>query len=335
MVMSLHDLLCAPMIQGVITAAIHLGIFSQLEGRPRTVGDITERCNASEHKVLRLLEALVNLSLLHCDGDFYHNAQFSSVHLVEGKQHYVGDFLLLLEAEAVHWSALPAIITGGHAESGLSDDFFATQRATYIRAMNNFGAQGEADALRSVVSLPDCRRLLDVGGGSGIYSLALLEKHPAMQVTILDMAETLSITASCIENSPQAERITLRSGDMMTESFGENFDAILLSDILYREASAPYLLQKTRDALNPGGHVIIRGYYSGPNSDACLFGSLFTLKLLINAASLEVISFPQLRTLLHDTGFRVLHAKPLTTYSKLIIGRKEPTPTRKERRTRR
>lgn len=107
-----------------------------------------------------------------------------------------------------------------------------------------------------------CRRacrLLDLGGGHALYSIALCEKYPQLSAVIFDKAEALVVGQESIQAAQLNERVTVQTGDFLTDPLDTGFDFVLLFNILhgFQAEQNIELLRKVRHALNPGGRVII------------------------------------------------------------------------------
>lgn len=188
--------------------------------------------------------------------------------------------------------------------------------------MNNLGRQGEAEALRNELDLYGCRKMADIGGGSGLYSLMLCEKYPELESTILDKKETLSVTLEYLRHHKEFGRITLREGDYTVDDFGMANDVVLMSDVVYGDTEAAMLLKKAWDSLRPEGLLVIRGYYTHPNKSTPLFGALFILNDLLFDPNSKILTVRSLLTEVEEAGFTILKSCPLTERSTLVVARK-------------
>ncbi len=103
----------------------------------------------------------------------------------------------------------------------------------FTLAMHALGLLGEAAALEEAVDLTGRRDLIDVGCGSGVYSIHLCRRYPELRATLLDRPAVLEVAEEIVAASGVAERIALRPGDMLSDSYGEGRDVVLLSDVLY------------------------------------------------------------------------------------------------------
>ena len=130
---------------------------------------------------------------------------------------------------------------------------FVCKHKTFIKGMNNLGMLGEADALKDIVDLSGCKKMIDAGGGSGLYSIILCRAYPELQSTILDRSETLEVTKELIGPYKEKDRITLVEGDFTKDPFGEDIDAVLLSDVIYSDQEGRAALENSWKSLRPGG----------------------------------------------------------------------------------
>jgi SAM-dependent methyltransferase len=284
-----------------------------------TVRELASKCNSIPHILKPLLDSCVSMGLLDLHNDEYMNSHFSRIYLTEGGPFYVGDLIKLQYFESNKWNSLYDIILGNQEQCEVNEEIV---HRTFIRAMHNLGDLGEADALCNAVDLSGCTHMVDAGGGSGIYSIALCKKYPDLRSTILDRSETLAITKELIAEYEERERITLREADIEKDSFGDGIDAVLLSDVVYDQATAGPVLANARNSLREGGILVVRGYYSDPEISRPLFGALFVLGQLVFDPEREVLSISSLEDMVIEKGFIVTRRSPLTERSFVLLAEK-------------
>ncbi|MEZ5940182.1 MAG: methyltransferase [Planctomycetaceae bacterium] len=124
--------------------------------------------------------------------------------------------------------------------------------------------------------------LLDVGGGSGIYSIALLARYPLLTATIMDSEEVLAVADEYAQRYGVDDRLTLLPGDMFTSPLPKS-DRVLLSNILHDwDVPECYkLVQRCAEALSDEGQLLIHDVYlhddlSGPLPIALYSAALFS-----------------------------------------------------------
>jgi len=318
---SVFDILLAPWITGVLSTSIRLKVFSVLSNQELTAEEIAEKCMTITRYQKILLDSCVSLGLLEFENNKYRNSHFSRIYFVEGERFYVGDFLKLVNDESLQWFQLPDIIRG--KEQAVKDQpYIRSDYQTFIMAMNCLGVLGEADALKEIIDLSGRKKMVDVGGGSGLYSVALCQKYPELHSTILDLKDTLSVTQEILASRPERSRIDLREGNFLKDSIGENLDIVLLSDIIYEETKAKIVLRNAWDSLIQKGVLIIRGYYADPVESRSLFGALFAVKHLVDNAQNKIVSKSRLEEIILDIGFNIDMIKPLTEHSFVFVCKK-------------
>lgn len=315
---SISDLLIAPWTTCVVFTAVRLKIFTILSDKMMTAEELSSNCRATPHLLEPLLDACVSLGLLDLQNEKYINSHFSRVYLVEGQPRYVGDLIQLQYNESKQWDRLYNIIIESEDEE-LTDK---VKHRTFIKAMNNLGMLGEAEALRDSVELSGCKAMVDAGGGSGLYSIVLCQKYPELRSIILDKRDTLIVTKEIIESYNEKERITLREVDITKESLGENIDVVLLSDVIYDELEAVRILRNAWNCLCQNGILIIRGYYSDPDNSKPLFGALFFINQLVFDPDRKIMTISSLQKNIRNIGFTVTKISPLTERSFIIIAKK-------------
>jgi hypothetical protein len=97
--------------------------------------------------------------------------------------------------------------------------------------------------------------VLDVGAGSGVWSVTLAEKSPRVRATAVDWPAVLKVTRRVAERHGVTDRFTFSPGDFSTADFGSGPRYATIGHILPSEgpARSKALLRKVFDALAPGG----------------------------------------------------------------------------------
>jgi len=315
---SIFDLVIAPWKTAVLNTAIRLKIFTVLSDRHISAKELAAQTNTHKVSLQAVLNALVCMGLLRFEKDKYQNSHLSRIYFVEDEPFYVGNFIQLLANESSKWNRLFSIVS---KEKEIPCDFDQSHR-TFIKAMHNMGMLGEVDALINSVSLSTCPNMVDAGGGSGIYSIALCQKYPELKSTILDSRETLTVTKEFVSKHEVRNRIELRECDITKDKLGDNIDAVLLSDVTYDENEAEKILQNVWNCLRAKGQLIIRGYYYDPQNSSPLFGALFMINQLVINSDREIITLSSLKGLMKKIGYIITKVSPLTERSFIIMATK-------------
>ncbi len=144
-------------------------------------------------------------------------------------------------------------------------------------------AKNVAPVLADRFRIPDAKVLLDIGGGSGIYSIAYLARNHHLKAIVLDRPEVLTVAEEFAELHGVSDRLELREGDMFADDFPEA-DVMLLSNILHDWdiPDCEELISKCARRLPDQGRLLIHDVFlnddhTGPLPIALYSAALFSL----------------------------------------------------------
>ena len=320
----LLDMIFTPWATGTLSCANQLKIFTLLAKEPMTAEELSTKLGAVPQAMTTLLDTCTALKLLEKKNNYYANSLLSNIYLVEGSPLYLGDIIEVLSIETVRWEGLYDLVMGNN-EKVLKKEVKEIPPHRFTMAMNNLAMMGEADALAHALDLSPAKKLVDVGCGSGIYSVTLCQRYPNLHATLLDKKEVLETTKIIIEKSNLQDRIKTREADITTDTYGQQSDVVLLSDVLYQQDPlCQAILRSAYEALAPGGTLLVRGYYvnADENGSHSPFGSIFNLHQLISDPKRKIISVSLLNQWIEQIGFKMIKTFPLTERSHCLIARR-------------
>jgi cyclopropane fatty-acyl-phospholipid synthase-like methyltransferase len=176
---------------------------------------------------------------------------------------------------------------------------------SFIAAMDH-GARGRVRAMVQAVGVNGTRRMLDLGGGSGAYSIAFAKAAPELHSEIIDLPEVVPIAQKHIADAGLAHRITVRSGNMLSvELLPRGYDFVLLSSIchMFSPEENRALFARARAALAPDGRIAICDFIADPDKATPRSAALFALNMLVATRGGATYSEPEYRAWLKDAGF--------------------------------
>ena len=112
-------------------------------------------------------------------------------------------------------------------------------------------------AVVPMLRLNGSRRLLDVGGGPGTYSVLIAQANPGIQCTVLDLPPVVRIAEELIAEQGYSDRVQTLAGDYHSTQFPCGLDVVNFFGMLHLETpdSIVSLLRKAHASLAPGGVV--------------------------------------------------------------------------------
>ncbi|GAB4343336.1 MAG: methyltransferase [Calditrichia bacterium] len=270
-----------------------------------TAETVSRKLRWTLHGTRILLNALCSLGILKKKEENYTLCRGCS-EILEGRG------FPLLKARLLHqwrlmnrWMQLPQILRG----FSLNDlEKFAGQEQDveeFSLAMA-FGEQAAVAELLSRVQFPPSGKFLDWGGGPGLFAVRVAEHYPEVDSYILDRPEVEPVARRFIQKSPAAKRIHFIAGDFFATNPGQNFQAVLLSNIIhiYTEEENLQLLNKIRDCLKPGGTLYVRDFFLNADLTGPRSAALFSVNMLVNTDGGRSYSAEEVRRWLKQTGFK-------------------------------
>ncbi len=310
-----------------VLTALELDIFTAV-GDGANAEQIGTKIHANARASGMLLNALVALGLLSKRGDDYKNTPESARFFVQGSKdnHRNG---LLHTANIWHrWSTLTDAVRSGTRVPASRDDtpewtrnFIAgMERHAKDRAPLVVKALGAATA--TATSNSNVRRILDLGGGSGAYSIAFAQASPNVQCEILDIPEVVPLTAEYVRQAGVSAQVSLRTGDMLQDDFGSGYDIIMLNAIchMFSEEQNRNIFGRAHQALAPNGRLVVQDFILNPDKTGPQHAALFSLNMLVNTDAGASYSESEYTHWMKAAGFTEVCRINLPGPSSLIVG---------------
>ncbi|MCD6497831.1 MAG: methyltransferase domain-containing protein [Deltaproteobacteria bacterium] len=307
----------------VLLTAIELDIFTAV-GDGADARTVAGRADTDVRATESLLNALVALGLLSKSSGQYSNLETARLFLVAGSP---ADARLALMHNVDmwrSWSSLTDCVRAGTAVGWRSveerDDRWTE---AFIAAMHH-NAATRAEQVAEAIDLHGPARILDVGGGSGAYSIAFCRRDPTIEAEILDLPTVVPIATRHVSEAGLSDRIHLRAGDMLTDSFGKGFDLVILSAICHMLSHEDNvrLLAKAHDALASGGRVVIQDFILSDDKTQPVAAALFALNMLVATKQGSAYSEAEYRDWLDQAGFRAGERIALPGPTDLVVGQR-------------
>jgi predicted O-methyltransferase YrrM len=310
----------------LVLSAFELRIFDQLSGKSLTSSDVADALDTNSHATDRLLNAITGTGLLIKKNGNFSNSAFSEKFLVSsspsfmsGLDHSVGLWRT--------WSTLTDAVKAGksvsEAEKHEINERGQDWLESFIAAMHARGvAQGKE--LASLLDLSKTHKTLDVGGGSGAFTFAFIERNPAIRGVILDLPNVVQITRKYIEKAGFTDKVTTVEGDYLQDNFGSGFDLVLMSAIIHinNPEENSLLIRKGADALEAGGQLVIMDHVMNEERTEPFIGALFALNMLLGTKHGDTYTEQELRGWMQDAGLNDIRLMTADSGMQVMVGRK-------------
>jgi len=257
----------------ILQTAVLLKIFTRLDEKAQNCGQLSSLCRAKPQMLEKVLVACAAMGLVKKEGPLYRNTKTAAHYLVEGKLLYQGNIIAHSARVWRFWDNLPDEIS----EKPLPADNDQTHR-DFILGMHNIAMAGRAELFIKSIDLTGRKRMFDLGGGPGTYSIFACKKYPKLEAVVFDLPQTIDITKQIIKREKLQNRIRTQPGNWETDDFGKNYDVVLMSNILHGpDSSALMKLQKARACLVQGGLLVIQEFILNSSKTGPLIPALFNV----------------------------------------------------------
>jgi SAM-dependent methyltransferase len=289
----------------VLGAAAELDLFTLLGEQSQTAGQLAEQTAAGPRAMAVLLDALAALKLLEKQGDRYSVPPPLRPLLADGTPETVLPMVRHSMNILRHWAELAGVVkTGIPATRQASIRGPEADRAAFIAAMHSISAP-LADGLVAKLGKLNFRRLLDVGGASGTWTLAFLRAAPGATAVIFDLPDAIAQARERLSRDPLGNRVTLVAGDFYSDPLPAGADFAWVSAIAHQHSREHNrrLFAKVYAALQPGGQIAIRDIVMEPDRMRPADGAMFAVNMLVNTESGGTFTFAEFADDLRSAGF--------------------------------
>ena len=311
----------------VLTAAVQLGVFSQIANGSQNAKSIAEKVQATERGTRMLLDALTAMQLLRKSRNEYRLTDPAKRYLVRESAEYIGGVLSdnhLWEA----WGRLTDIVRTGQPhhrveQQNKAEDFFPI----LIQALHVTNQQPAWRAAKILCSSAKSRSMevLDVACGSGVWGIAIARTASKAHITAQDYPGILTITRRYVQQHGVESRYDFLPGNLREVEFDVGrYDLAILGNIVHSEGeiAAKTLFKRLSAALTPGGRVAIIDMVPNNQRTGPAFPIFFAINMLVNTSDGDTFTRAEYSTWLKQAGFGKVVAAEIGLHSPMLIATK-------------
>ena len=320
------------MIQGyrishILLTAIEKRVFTRLS-ESKTAKELAEEMETDPRTTEKFLTVLVTLGLLAKSDKEYTNTVDAETFLVEGKPHYVGNLVRITVGSNLLLSHLDEVLKNGGSLQATSEEH--TFGEVHLLGHAEWALCLELpiifDTLKDVPEFVNAKRILDLGGAHGAYSMAFAQKNPMPAVTLFDLPHVVEFAKHFVVNYGMEDKIKFVAGDFNNDDIGNGYDLVFVSHVFYQKKGIESVLGKIYDSLNKNGAVILNHWIVNETRTGPRVSVLFDLYTSIMSRGYHCYTVNEYTSLLEEAGFskvRIFDIQTPPSPSMLIVGKKE------------
>jgi SAM-dependent methyltransferase len=288
----------------ILLSGFELDIFTNIDEEGSTAYQIANNLRLDEHACERLMNALVSLGFLAKQNNLFFNTADSFTFLSKKSSEYIGGLMHTSHLWNT-WSQLTQVVkTGKSAHSTDINERGEEWLFPFINAMHD-RATKQAPQQLSSIDLSGIQSVLDIGGGSGAYSMEFVTIKPGIEATVFDLPNVVPITRQFIDKEGFTNRIKTHAGDYTTDDLPKGFDLVFLSAIIHSNPLAVNrdLITKCFDALNKNGKIIIQDWIMNYDRTQPASGAVFAINMLVGTEAGDCYTEQEVTGMLIAAGF--------------------------------
>ncbi len=263
----------------VLWAALDLGVFTAVAEGAIDEDAVATSCRISQLDAGRLVVCCLTLDLLRSEGGKLVNPPDVARYLVKGEQSYAGPWMTFTRRDVPDWFLISELMTDGPEPTllGMYGDLTVERARNYHNATYSIG-MGAGRRFVRTVDLARRKRMLDLGGGSGAYSINVVKTYPDMTAVVFDLPPVVEVTREFLADNGVADRVDTIGGDFTSDPLPRDCDVVVMASNLpiYDADVIAGVIARAHDALLPGGEMHLIGEMldddrRGP-ADAAMWG---------------------------------------------------------------
>ncbi len=309
------EVLWAQGLVRVVITALELGVFDALAHGPATVQEVADMTGTSPQGLGPLLAALNGFDYVRRRRGRYRLTR-KGRRCVQGDPKSVVTTLRFVENLAFLTRHMEQAVRTGERDNFHHQEVPEGFWERYLRGLAAMAGPVSREIAARVSLGPSCPRLLDVGGGHGMFSVAFCRRYANLQAVVLDLPDAVQVGRTIVAEQGYQDRITFVEGDLRTALWGDGYDVVLLFNVLHNldAPACAQALKAARRALRPGGTVVVfDGDHAGERKNLdTVAGFSELLFFVLSAAGLW--SEERLRHWMDEAGFWRVRRRRLLTF---------------------
>jgi acetylserotonin N-methyltransferase len=334
------DLLLTQTYQPAVVSADESGVFVALDEKPATIAELAVRLDFDERATGILLRLLAALGLLTQRLGRFQLTDEARLYLVRSSSFYWGHMMIVGVNERQRTALLAKLRTKGSdratgpegtpqisREGRVSDNWAAgsvsLEQARGIAArMHSHSLTAAIGAARNY-DFTGIRRVLDVGGGSGCFMIAMAQKHAHLRCTIMELPAMCEIAQGYIKTGEVSDRIDTAAVDMFRQPWPKGYDALFFSNIWHdwNFETCKWLAARGFEILPAGGRIMLHEMLLDDDGAGTVTASSFSMMMLLGTQG-QQFTFGELKNILESAGFAGVESRQTSVYYSIITAYK-------------
>ena len=209
-----------------------IGLFEALSNGPAALDEVAARSRIPKHTLRISADAMTSLGLLQRDGDHYCNSPSAAAFLSGAPGPDLRPMLRFWDQISYRlWLNFETAVRAGEGQRQF--EHFTDERQKIFSTGVEALSASAAVALAANYDFDRHRRVLDVGGGTGSFLIAILRRFPAVQGTLFELPGACAVARQRLNGEPEGSRIAVVEGDFFKDALPDGHDAMIVANAVH------------------------------------------------------------------------------------------------------
>lgn len=313
-----------------ITVALELEIFESLDAQPDSAEGLAARREFDVRGLRALLPMLLQLGYLQLHGGRFQLTEVSRAYMLKASPYFWGGLYsrvartlpahkLLLETVNNQRAQAEKTRPADGWESGHVDMAMAREVTAFMHSHSMAAAVG----MTRTFDFSNSWRVLDIGGGSGCFSIALAKLRPDIRCTVMELPTIGALAKRYIADAGVSDRVDTTAVDMFRQEWPRGYDTHFFSNIFHDWGSETCreLARHSFAALEPGGRILLHEMLLDDGGLGPPLAVTFSLLMAMGTLG-QQFTFGQLEEILAAAGFRNIQSQQTYGNYSIVSGEK-------------
>jgi SAM-dependent methyltransferase len=299
--------------------ACELGLFEGLGGGAASLDELVSRTGIARNRLRVVIDAMVALGFVQRRNDHYLNGPAAQQFLSGRAPVDLRPFLRFWNRLSYPiWTNFETAVRTGRGQSSLhlseEDQRIFSEGVEAIQV-------GPSHALPSAYDFGRHRRVLDLGGGTGSWLLAILERYRELHGTLFELPMAAAIARKRLADAQVASRAQIVNGDFFKDPIPLGHDAVLVANVihLFSLEHNLELLRRVRLRVPIGARLLLVDFWTDASHTDPTFAAIMAGEFLVITGEGDVYSEDEVRGWLEQTGWRALERIALTGPISVVV----------------
>ena len=299
--------------------ANEVGLFDQLADGPATLDTLAGRTGVARSRLRILADAMVALEFLQRQSDLYQNAPIAATFLTGRTPVDLRPVLRFFNHLSYPmWTKLEETIRTGQAQ--MTMHMPPDAQRIFSEGVEAFHAT-PSQALPATYDFGRHQRLLDLGGGTGSWLLAILQQYRTLTGTLFELPTAAAVARQRLASDPVGQRVTVVEGDFFTEPIPPGHDVVLIANVVHLCSAERNLalLRRIRHYVPDGARLLLVDFWTDSTHTQPPVAALMAGQFLMSTGEGDVYSAEEAHGWLEESGWRAVERKPLDVANSVIV----------------